>query len=306
MQRSTFNKKFSLGLNMESPLNDVEFFLRTNADLIDSVYFSIPLGTKFYSRTELKNSIEGEESEQKLFYLLNVLDELGIKKELAVNTYKLDISDLYDTCTYLKNHNIIPDEIVCLEAYGKVLKKKYPNAEIKYSFNNPTVSDLDDFDTVVVGKEYLRNMEKRHELINQGKNVVLLLNNGCSFNCHYQCGDSKFCNSVLKETLKETTVNEVYANQSFFPEELRDILKYDIYADNYRFKISNRPLSAEYSENVLASYISNKCGKDYICESKINYGLFCTMLQLLKRIDDFDITKIVEYKNSLRIKQFEK
>lgn len=290
---------------MESLLNDVEVFLRNNADLIDSIYFSVPLGPKFYSRTELKNSIEGEESEKKLLYLLNILDELDIKKELAVNTYKLDVSDLYNICTYLKKHNIIPDEIVCLKAYGNFFKKKYPNAEIKYSFNNPIVSDLDDFDTVVVGKEYLRNMKKRHELIKQGKNVVLLLNNGCSFNCHYQCGNLKFCNSLLKETLKKLTINEVYAMQSFFPEELRDILKYDIYADKYRFKISNRPLSVQYSQIVLASYVSDKFGKDYICESRINYGLFCTMLTLLKRIDNFDITKIVEYKNRLRIKQFE-
>lgn len=295
-------KKISIGLNLNEPEDDIYSFLEIYKDYLSSLYFSLPLGVGFYSRNELAEEYEAEGAEKKLLRIVRRLKDYNIRSEVAINIYGLQKKDLEKAISYMRVNKLYPDEIVCLEEYGEVLKKAFLESEMKYSFNNPgKASSI--FDTIVVGKGYLRNPEARHQIIDAGKNLVLLLNNGCSFECHYQCGDSKFCGSILDENLRHHDINYMYALQSFFPSELIRLMSQDVYADKYRFKLSNRPLGLEFSRRVLDTYcgLVNKTEVELIKQDNTNYGLYCVMNELFRRRDEFSIEKICEIKKKLRV-----
>ena len=118
--------------------------------------------------------------------------------------------------------------------------KAFPNCELKYSFNNTDYQDIPKcFDTVVVGKRYLRSKEMRHQLLESGYNLVLLLNNGCSFTCPGPCRNGTECRKIVAQQLLTSTPSELYALESFFPEELTRLLETDSCSDQYRFTVDS-------------------------------------------------------------------
>lgn len=294
-------KKFSIGLPMDASVSEFESFLLEYSDMLSSVYFSIPLGRKFYSRTELENEYKTPGAEDKLLTFLHLLHKYNIRTELTVNTFKLSELDLKRVVRYIYEYNIEINEIVCLKEYGLFLRRWFPDVELKYSFNN-TSSDVPScFDTVVFGKNYLRDINARHHWIDCGKGFVLLLNNGCSFSCHYECGDSKFCGAILNQDLKMKTLNYLYAIQSFFPWELEQLCENDPYADKYRFKISNRPLGMQFTKNVIQYYAYGVDVSVLISQSTDNYGYFCVMQQLFAHRNEFNYEEIMNIKKNLPI-----
>ena len=294
-------KIFSIGLPMDASVSGFENFLAEFGELLSSMYFSIPLGRKFYSRTELENEYEFPGAEDKLFTFLSLLHKYNIRTELAVNTFKLSTLDLECIINYLSMHDIIPDEIVCLREYGSFFRQHFPEVELKYSFNNISHDVPECFDTVVFGKEYLRDREARHQWIDSGKDFVLLLNNGCSFTCHFECGDSKFCGAILNKNLKRHSLDYLYALQSFFPFELERLYEEDPYADKYRFKISNRPLGIQFTRNVLHYYATGVDISTLISKSADNYGYFCVMQQLFAHRNELDYNRIMNIKKDLPV-----
>lgn len=295
-------KKFSIGLNLNENEGDIIQFLSDYQQWLNSLYFSLPLGEGFYSRNELASEYEADGAEEKLFRIIDSLKKYGIRSEVAINIYGLSTDDIDRAIMYMKCMNLYPDEIVCLDEYGKQLAEAFPESEMKYSFNNPGLPSAH-FDTMVVGKGYIRNKSARHKIIDSGQNIVLLLNNGCSFDCRYPCGDSKFCGSILDKNLIHHDLNYMYALQSFFPSELIRLLDEDDYSSQYRFKLSNRPLGLEFSKRVLNSYcgLENKSEMELIIEDKCNYGLYCVMFELYRRRDDLSLERIFEIKKRLAV-----
>lgn len=303
MDTSNFHgrKLFSVGLPMDADTDAFRSFLNAYAPILSSIYFSIPLGRKFYSRTELETEYEGRDSETKLLSFLALLREYNVRSELAVNTYDLSQADLEAVAEYTKGRRIRPDEIVCLAEYGAFLKAAFPGTEIKYSFNNTTISELESFDTVVVGKYFLRDQAARHALLEQGKQIVILLNNGCSFHCHYPCGDSKFCGAILNQALQIQSLDHTYAEQSFFPCELQRLLKTDPQANQYRFKLSTRPLGLDFTEKVLRFYSTFQDVRPLIDISPDYYGYFCVMQQLFARRSELNYDEIIRLKDGMPV-----
>lgn len=293
------SKRFSVGLNMENSQEDILTFLEEYKDMLSSIYFSFPLGRKFYSRTELENEYDLPASEKKLMTILTAMKKCHIRSELTVNTYDLQLSDLDRIAEYAQRNGVCPDEIVCLSEYGPHLRELFPNCELKYSFNNTHMDIPSVFDSVVVGKGFLRNKQARHRIVAQGKDLVVLLNNGCTFECHYPCGDGVFCASLLDNNLQKRDINYLYAAQSFFPFELKKMLDTDEFANTYRFKISNRPLGLNFTKKVLELYASLADVRQLILQDSIAYGYFCVMEQLFIRRENFDYDKIIEQKNKL-------
>lgn len=295
-------KKFSIGLNMNENEEDIIRFLFDYQEWLSSLYFSLPLGPRFYSRNELALEYETTGAEEKLFRIISSLKKYSIRSEVAINIYELKPDDITRAITYMLKKGLYPDEIVCLDEYGKQLKKAFPNAELKYSFNNPSPPSVP-FDTIVVGKSYTRNKQARHSIVDSGRKLVLLLNNGCSFDCHYRCGDSRFCGSILERNLKNHDLNYVYALQSFFPSELYRLLDEDSYSSQYRFKLSNRPLGLDFSRRLLDSYccLNDKTEMDYIKNDIHNFGLYCVMNELYKRRKELSIDKVIEIKKTLEV-----
>ena len=295
------HKLFSVGLPMDAGETAFRSFLDEYAGILSSVYFSIPLGRRYYSREELENEYEGYGAENKLISFLTMLQAHDVRTELAINTPGLTQDDLMAVLHYTGDHDISPDEVVCLSDYGNFFKIVFPGAEIKYSFNNISMDVPDAFDTVVVGKSFLRDQHARHKIIDQGKKLVLLLNNGCSFNCHYQCGDSKFCGAILEQVLQEHSLNYAYALQSFFPSELQRLLETDPYVDQYRFKISNRPLGIDFTRKVLRYYSTLQDVGELVTLSPDYYGYFCVMQQLFIRRAELNYASIIRLKAGMPV-----
>jgi len=77
-------KKFNLGLNLDADISELDKFFSQNRDLISSVYFSLPLGAAYYSRTKLRE--EYAENQDQLLNALDIIRANGIKLEVTFNT----------------------------------------------------------------------------------------------------------------------------------------------------------------------------------------------------------------------------
>lgn len=303
-EMDVFKKRFSVGLNLGEPEEEIELFIREYCNYLSSIYFSLPLGNRFYSRTELKNEYASEEALEKLKRLVFFMRKNGVRSELTVNTYGLNKDDLTVIKSFVTQNRIVVDEIVCLDEYARIIKEFFPDTELKYSFNNKdpyVISDL--FDTVVVGKKYLRRADERKRLFSTGKKVVFLLNNGCNFNCLNRCGNTTYCEKFLQEELLYNDVNYIYAKQSLFPDELRRLIEGIPTNVEFGFKISNRPLGLWYTKTVIDMYMCNDMSivSDYLSSNVDNYYFFCTMKSLLQYRDQFDISEIRKYKAELTL-----
>lgn len=302
MSDNIWYKKFSIGLNLMPNESDNKLLLRTYQQYLSSLYFSLPIGGKYYSRHRIQEEFQDENAEQRLYNVLTYAKKLNIRLEWALNTYNLSVSDLNYAINCMKLVGLVPDEIVCLKDYGERIRTAFPHCELKYSFNNTDYRNIPDFfDTVVVGKQYLRSQEMRHQLLKKGFRLVLLLNNGCSYACQGPCQSGKRCKSLIQSQLNHSNANELYALQSFFPNELNRLVETDRFSSHYRYKISNRPLGLTYTKNALDAYLGKLSVEEALSISLDNYSLFGAMASLLSLKNQFNFDSIVEIKKGLSV-----
>ena len=291
-------KMFNIGLNLDASLDDLDLFYSTYNHLISDVYFSLPLGKTFYTRRGLIKESEGNEA--KLIDALGIIKQHGIRTEVALNTH-LHQDEISKSIDYIYKNNIVPDEVVCINESFDVLKEAFPKAEFISSFNNGFSKVDSRFDSVVLGQRFLRDENARHDFINSGFNVVLLLNNGCSFECNPRFCDSSHCTFAYRASLNTHTFDEIYAIQSFFPEELTSLLEHDPFAQTYRLKISNRPLGLTYSEKALRAYSTPVfTSADEMEKDPSNYGLFGALHSLYMKINDYNYQAIMIAKQNMQ------
>lgn len=301
IKNTWYQKRFSVGLSLEQGEEELLNFMQRYADVLDSIYFSVPLGRPYYSRSALSRTYDLPETERKLVLLSQKMHQLKIHREITLNTYYLDDRQIDLALDWLERTGIRPEEFVCLAPYKDRIRSRFPKAEIKYSFNNPTLDDIEGFDTLVVGKNYLRNREGRHAVFQSGYQIVLLLNNGCMFSCQHRC-DRILCKRQLQGLLQQRSLEELYAEQSFFPSELKRLLAEDALAPQYRFKISNRPMGLAYTKQVLDWYLSLQDPSAQQFSSNPNlYGLFCTMGSMFEFRALLDNSSIQKFKQQLSI-----
>lgn len=294
---SNVRKKFSIGVNFNESEENFTTFLEEYCEFLSSMYFSIPLGRKYYSRKELEDEYTDV---KKVLRYIELLTKFNIRKEITFNSYGLKEEDIVRGCEYIKNTMGPVEEIVCLNEYAEIIRDFFPEVELKYSFNNIRIVDNDLFNTYVVGKTYLKDMHARHSIIDSGYNIVLLLNNGCSLNCATtQCG-STYCRELFHYNLKTKDINELYAIQTLLPDELDKIFRWDPLANSYRLKISNRPLGLDFTKRVLDAYIGFSELEESFWEEKDNLCLFCTLGCLYEKRDMLQYSEIIRYKNKIK------
>lgn len=290
-------KKFDIGLNLDADINKLEHFFMYYSKWINSVYFSVPLGQAYYSRRTLKK--EYENNSKKLQEIICILYENNIKTEVTFNT-KLSPEEIYLGIDCLNRLEIFPDEIVCLNSSVEILHRAYPKSYLISSFCNGTERINSNFNAVVLGQSYLRSEEARHEYVDNGYDVILLLNNGCSFACNHKHCNGKICTALYDSLAKEKNPNEIYALQSFFPEELEYLIAKDTYSNKYIYKLSTRPMGLEYTKSVLEAYAMLIDSSNYELDTnRENYALFGALYQLCKRVDIYDYKYIKQLKEKL-------
>lgn len=298
--KTNYTKVFSVGLTLNDEEEDIYRFINQYAQILNSVYFSLPLGKPFYSRRKLTEEYDALGSNEKLLRIAGYLKEKGIRREVAINHNGLSLLELDKAIYYLKENLPDVEEIVCLAPFAKQLRDAFPNVELKYSFNNMSVKTAPVFDTYVVGKNYLRDMAARHRLIDQGYQLVLLLNNGCSFNCQATHCNKIDCEKTFRHNMERHTVNELYALQSFFPSELQKLLDIDPYGKMYRFKVSNRPSSISFTSKILDGYTGKVDEKDLL-KDKRSLCLFSGLGVLMDHYSELELQKIYEHKKRLSL-----
>lgn len=293
--------KFSVGLTLDASIKELDAFFSRYGPYIESVYYSVPLGKRYYSRDGLADEFDRRNPDLHLASFFGVVKSHGIQAELAVNTVGLSYEDLLCLKTYSIENNVYPDMVVCLPEYSDFFKRNLPDVKLRLSFNAPCSMDIpSNFDSVVVGKNYLRSETMRNDLVDSGIELVLLLNAGCSFSCRHGCGDAEYCKSILDVNLKRLNVNELYAHQSFFPIELTHLLDVDPYAGRYKYKISNRTLGLEFTEYVLSAYLTGRDIAADVSMSQDYFGPFCLMRQLLLHRQELDYEEVIRIKRQYK------
>lgn len=287
-------KKFKIGLNLDADINEMEKFLHDNQQFLHSIYFSLPLGANYYSRKSLAKEYEG--NTEKLIIFEKMIKQFDIKTEITFNT-NLGQYEINKGIDFILKHDIVPDEIVCLNNNISILKETFHRTKFVSSFCNGVQNILPAYDSVVLGQSFLRNIAARHKIYTQGYSIVLLLNNGCSFSCNHNDCNTNICQSLYLESQKIYTVNEIYALQSFFPEELTMLEKMDKYSREYIYKISNRPLGLKYTKKVLNAYANQINSKQFeLDKNREDYALFGALHELCKRIQEYEYNKIIDAK----------
>lgn len=296
INKNSLEKRFSVGLCLGEGMENIRAFLERNNKWLNSIYFSLPLGDRFFSRESLAQ--EYSNNEDKLFAVLDLLVQLGIRREMAINTWNLTQEEIDGAIRYCHNRNFLPEEIVCLRDYGDAFREAFPNAEIKYSVNNPESDGkhiTKAFHTLVAGKGLLRDMSARHHFLEQGYGITILLNNGCLSICNTSC-EVIHCHRCFELMINKYGLDYTYALCSFFPSELQAILAYDPHANLYKFKISNRPLGLSYTQQVLDSYLMLKDDFAAMQEGYRKMALFCTAHPLAIRLQQVNLQNVAEYK----------
>lgn len=297
--KSKLYNKFSFGLSLQISVDEYNEILNNYGDFINSVYFSLPLGRAFHTRIRVVEEYESREAKKKLFEILKLFKENGKKLEVVINQYGITESQLLEAIKYI-NQNIKFDSICTLDEYLPVLYESYPNAYLISSFNNLKLSANDikstshKYKQIVVGKNFMRDIDLLKLIKEEKFDLKLLLNNGCSFNCGSCRAGTKQCADVFNKNVKDIGVQNLYAIQSFFPSELQRLIN-EIEVDE--LKISNRPCSYEYLNNCLDSYINNN--ENYINDNIKNYHLWGRLGQFTPFYNEFDFNTIKEIKRNL-------
>lgn len=294
------NKRFSVGLNLSDEEDTIIAFLDKYCDYLTSVYFSLPLGLPYYSRKALIQEYESSENQEKLLRVCSYMKKLGIHREAAINKSNMTCSEIEQGIKYLKTYLPDVEEIVCLQEYARTLKEAFPHAELKYSFNNMTIRFDHTFDTYVLGKRYLRDMERRHEVLGQGFEVVLLLNNGCSFNCFAHICNPKDCQRVFRQNLERKSLDYLYAEQSFFPSELSRLQSGDPESYRYRFKLSTRPATTQMTSDMLDAYLGAIPEKEILRDYQ-HFCYFGALNRFTRRAQDLNLEQIYSYKQQMSV-----
>ena len=287
-------KKFSVGISLAMEYEDYKKIIDNYELYIYSVYFSPPLGNKFHSRSVIGKQLEEANNIHKLEKIIAYCSKKGIVVDADLNVSGLTDEDVNRFVDYVRNNTYI-NEVTTLAQYGDIIHSKLNDMKLVYSFNNfyngQRVNDY--YSTIVLGKNYLRDIQSMNSLIEDGREIKLLINNGCSFKCETCLRGTENCEKTVKQHLEDYTFNELYAEQTLFPWELYEIIKRIKNYDKLFFKISNRTSGYEYLTRCLDAYTNFSYVKPYIDASLYNYSIFCRMQSMRKRFEYLDY-EIVE------------
>ena len=289
-------KIYNVGLVLNSTVEEYKDFLDKYVEYIDSIYFSLPLGERFHSRIKIRDQFRIKSVVDTFWKILKLIKTYDIKLELVLNTYRLNDNDIEISSRELKRHNIEVDSIAILDEYYDAANKCFPKQKKVFSYNNGirSVEDLkkisNKYDSYVLGSNLMRDLSVKKYIVDELKSeVILMVNNGCSFNCHF-CRNSNLCRTVFENNLKHKSINELYAEQSFFPSELKEELVKN-YNYNNLIKISCRSSNLNYLYKCMDSYIDCEEEK-YIKIAPNNYNLWCRLAVFGDYYEKLDYNRI--------------
>ncbi len=302
LEESYFEKKFSVGLAMDTTLKEFEEFLGKYSYFIDNMYVSPPLGDQYHGREHIKEQFHDPDKVALFWELAELIQHYQISLEVVFNTELLGIEDFQRTKEEFDKRNIGIDKIAVFDKYIKDVKALFPKARIVKTVNEMPNSlaefELipDVYDEVVVGRQFIREKEVLQIISSQLHAVpVLLINNGCSFHCG-GCREMSHCENIYKQDNKVWASEYLYAQQSIFPYELHE--GYLDITNIGLFKLSTRNADTDFTARCMDSYIKNNA-EELVKEKKFNYLLWARLKWHIEHFDEFDYNRIVEIKSKM-------
>lgn len=294
-------KKFSFGISLNIELENYKKIIEKYSEYINSIYFSPPFGEEFHTRNLVKKEYNQKDAETKLINILRLFKDNGIKLEVAINQYGINLEKLKKSLNILDCF-IKVDSICCLDEYVDIINEHYKGKMYLVSSFNNTVSgnEMNKYDMIVLAKKYMRETKMLEYIKSKNIDIKLLVNNGCAFNCKTCRAGARECKNTFNKNIQRYTAEELYAVQSLFPWELEELFarlgNNDIIKE---IKISSRPSSYEYIDNCLESYIYNVNPEKYININARNYHLWGRQANLIKYFDSFRLEEIQRIKRKL-------
>lgn len=299
MDHRWFDKKFSIGLVLDTTLAEYEAFLQAYHPCIANVYFSLPMGERFHARRRVAEQMKQESSVDLFWQLLTLIRRYDISLEVVFNTGGITAEDVWAGKALLDEHGIDVDLVGVVEPLWSAVREAFPRAELVYSFNNRgngvgalrRVSHR--YDEYVVGRQDIRSAEVM-AFIRQEKQArtVLLVNNGCSFVCG-GCSVLRNCHEAYYREARRHAPAMLYAMQSILPFELHEGLLPLHLID--RIKLSTRNSDIAYVRRCLESYV--KGGEaQWIRQSEGNYYLWGRLGWHGEFYHTFDLDQIIAWK----------
>lgn len=292
-------KRFSIGLSLETTVNQYRRILDTYENYIYDIFFSLPLGKMHHTRGQTIQEFAKPGANDQFFSILKLMKSRGIKLEVALNSPMLKEEHIEESLEYISKY-IDFDSIVTLESYGYIINERFPDKALVYSYNNeirekrqidliPPV-----FQEVVLGSSFIRDIDAMSSVREKGFRCKLLVNNGCSFNCMW-CSHASACRPAFLRNLERFTPEELYSLQSLFPWELHKYILSRVDID--RIKISSRPSNYDYLNKCLYSYIANE-EREFIKEPGY-YNLWGRLGHFSRYYDTFDFNRINDIKEKI-------
>ena len=284
-------------------LDEFQAFLDDYHQFIDNFYFSLPMGDKFHARKRVAEQFHDFDSISLFWDALKLIKSYGIKLEVVFNTYGISRQELLIGKDILESHEIGVDLIGIVDYLYEDTREIFPFQKIVHSFNNftTTLSEYEQidhqYDEYVIGRNNIRNIALFNYLKNIKKSqVVLLLNNGCSFTCG-GCSTLKRCHKSYYNGLKKHSPEYLYSLQSIMPYEIHsELLNCN---DVALFKISSRNSDISYLRKCIESYIN---GDEYQYLSKYgvdSYYLWGRLAWHEEFYDEFDLDRIKHIKSAI-------
>ena len=294
-----FKKRFSVGLALDTTLEEFNAFLSEYHSYIDNFYFSLPLGDKFHARTRVVDQMRRPEIVAQFWEMLRMIRRYSIRLELVLNNGNIRPEDVVRSAQMLREHELDIDLVGITDDIYREVRQEFPTQELVYSFKNRTNTRKEfaavehRYEEIVLGRQNIRNTRMfsyiRREL---GTKVVLLLNNGCSHICG-GCTTLNNCHGAYYRARFRYDPEYLYALQSILPYEIHsgllDVSEVDL------FKISSRNASVKYLSDCLDSYIFCR-EDDYIEKDPGNYVLWARLAWHGEFYDRFSLSSIREKK----------
>lgn len=304
MNENNLNNKFSIGISLEMNISEYERLIEEFMPYINSFYFSPPLGDRYHTRRKIVEQFKDKYLLKRFFDIIDLIQRKGIMLDCVLNRPSISLEESMMALDFIKRY-IYVEQITCLHKHVQYIRKEFPDIEIIYSYNNdldinkiPQISK--EFDTVVVGKYFLRSPNLLKQIHDRGFEIKLLVNNGCSYNCGGCKSGAYECDKTVINNMKNKDINYLYALQSFYPYELHNLLE-KLSFPIKSIKISNRTSGYEYLKNCLQSYIENRNTEEYVVGNYENYRLWCRLGELSNYYKELNNYEINKYKREINV-----
>ena len=297
-------KKFNVGITLQTNLGDFDAFLKQYHRYIHSFYFSLPTSYLYHTRSKIAAEFLLPGKKRLFWQMLAHAAEYGIELELLFNTLRIDDGLIEDAAKTLAQHEIDVDSVCFLRPYYDAVIKHFPDKKLIWSFNNgfrsrdeiTSVLDGHRADSVVIASRFIRDNALFRELDERGCPPYLILNNACAFHCATCNNTQSVCRTAYDKALQTRSVEELYAELSIFPFELHEGI---IDIDHVKcLKISNRSSDLTFIANALDSYINNEVEK-YVRKDKNNFAIWGRAGSFWKHFRGMDLDEVLRCKQAL-------